>query len=726
MIMNDEAAKCSESQEMSGYNPSSVPRVDFSEFPPTNYDEWKEAAVAALKGAPFEKSMYTQTYEGIKLEPLYTAEHTKNLPASRTLPGEPPMIRGVRVSGYLASPWEIAQESDAPSPAGANEITTHDLDRGASTITPRLDEATLEGADSDATCAGGGVPLSNLSDVQEFLKGIDISRHPFHVHAGASSLALLGFFSEAARRSGYSVSDLHGCIGADPIGAYAKKGSLPRSLASLFDETAHTVRYAGKFAPRLRTVLIRGTVYHNGGANSVQEVAYVMASAIETVRAMQDRGIDIDGFAGRVRFEFSLGANFFMEIAKIRAARVIWSRIAESFGGEGKSLESNIFGRTSYFTKTVYDPYVNMLRNTTEAFSGVVGGVDGFTVGRFDEAVNYGDEFSRRVARNSQIMLQNEFHLLHPIDPAGGSWYLESLTETLAQKVWETIQDIEGKGGIVAAIKEGSVQRAVDDILQQRFKKLAARSDRAVGTNMYPNTTETPLPHEEPDFKSIAASRAKELERAKSARSESEAKSKVESISKRGDGDLMDLVIGAVQSGATMGEISGALGSDGIREPKAATVPERRWTEQYEAMRRRTEEYRDRTGDNVKIFLANMGPIPQHKARADFITSFMEVGNFKILKNDGYRTVEECADAAAASGADLAVICSTDATYPELVPPLASGIKKKKSSMKVFLAGAPAEDVKQSYLDAGVDDFISVRSNCLAVLTDLQKAKGMF
>ncbi|MDR3355247.1 MAG: acyl-CoA mutase large subunit family protein [Synergistaceae bacterium] len=724
--MNDEKTKCSKSQDVTAQDSeASFPGVDFSEFPPTNYDEWKAAAVAALKGAPFEKSMYTQTYEGIKLEPLYTIEHTKNLEFVNTMPGEPPMARGTRVSGYIASPWEIAQESDASSSGEANEITVHDIERGASTVTPRLDEATLEGADSQAPTPKGGVPISSLSDAMEFLKGIDISKHPVHVFAGESSAALLGFFSEAAKRNGFSVSDLKGCIGADPIGSYLERGVVSRGFGPIFDEIAHTIRYAKKNAPKLRTVLLRGSVYHDGGGSSVQEVAYVMASAIEIIRAVQDRHIDIDEFAKRVRFEFSLGSNFFMEIAKIRAARLIWSRIAESFGGEGESLEANIFARTSHFTKTVYDPYVNILRNTTEAFAGVVGGLDGLTVVRFNEATNPGDEFSRRVSRNAQILLQNEFHLLQPIDPAGGSWYIESLTDTFAKKVWETIQDVEGKGGIIAVLKEGHVQAAVDDILQQRFKKLAGRSDRAVGTNMYPNTGETPIQFAEQDTKTTAAKRGEELRKAKAERKDAEIKSKIESISKNSDGDLIELIIDAAKSGAAIGEISGALGSKGGSEPKIKPVPKHRWTEQYEAMRRRTEEFRDKTGDNVKIFLANMGPIPQHKARADFITSFMEVGNFKVLKNDGFKTVEECADAAAASGADLAVICSTDATYPEIAPPLTQAIKKKKSSMKVFLAGAPAEEFKQSYVDAGIDDFISVRSNCLAVLTDLQKAKGM-
>jgi methylmalonyl-CoA mutase len=559
------------------------------------------------------------------------------------------MVRG-RTSGYVASPWEIAQDSTGGSPEETARVLRHELERGGTTITLR----------------SHGAGVKSPDDAAKILSGLDAAKYPFHVFTGATGGAV-AHFTEAIRKNGGSPSGMSGCIGSDPIGSYLAYGRLSKDFPALMDEMAETIRSARANSPRLRTVLLRGSVYHDGGANASQEVAYVMAGAIAIIEALQDRGLDVDDFARSVRFEFELGSNFFMEIAKIRAARAVWARIAEEFGGDAESARANIFGRTSRFTKTVYDPYVNMLRNSTEAFSAVVGGVDGLTVGCFDEAARAGDEFSRRVARNAQIMLQEEFHLLRPIDPAGGSWYVESLTASLAEKIWAIIQDVQKNGGIIACAKSGSIQKAIDDVLRERFKKLATRADRAVGTNIYANTTETPLPGSRQPF-------------AKSC-------------------------------------------SD--KEPEITPIKPRRWTEQFDELRSRTVEYKDRTGDSVKIFLANMGPLSQHKARADFITGFMEVANFDVLKNDGYPTPEACAEAAKASGADIAVICSTDATYPELVPPLAKKIKELAPRVKVFLAGAPAEEFKQSYIDAGVDDFISVRSNCLEVLSDIQKGKGM-
>ena len=719
-----------EEQSNSAQSTNIIPRVDFSEFPATNYDQWKEAAIAALKGASFEKSMYTQTYEGITLEPLYTLDHVKDIPAARSLPTQRPMLRGADASGYLGRLWEIVQPSDAYVPQEANRIAHYEVDKGATTVAFRLNAATLRGEDvGDGVSADvNGASVSTLEDFEALFEGFDLVKHPLHIHCGASAAPMLGFLLAVAERRGTSPEDLYGCIGGDPIGCYAEEGKTFCNLGQLYDEMAHTIHFTEKKAPRLRTALIRGDVYHNGGANAVQEVAYVMAAAVELAHEMAMRHIDIDLFARHLRFEFSLGANFFMEIAKVRAARVVWARIAESCGGGEEACRANIFGRTSLFTKTVYDPYVNMLRNTTEAFSGVVGGLDGITVGPFDEAVRSADEFSRRVSRNAQIMLQDEYHLVQPVDPAGGSWYLESLTDTLAGKIWALIQEIESEGGILTFLRSGKAQNSIEGVLKDRFQKLAKRSDRAVGTNMYPNTIEQPLETRAADATAMVRERADAVARFREKRSLVDVEIALKPITENNleNGELVEAIAKAASTGATLGELRKVLSDDDRGEPEIAPILPRRWTEQFEEMRQRTEKFQGATGDNVRIFLSNMGPIPQHKARADFITGFMEVANFEVLKNDGFPTVEECAEATVSSGADIAVICSTDATYPELVPPLAKLIKEKKPAMKVFLAGAPAEEHKQSYIDAGVDDFINVRSNCLAVLTDLQKAKGMF
>ncbi|MDR2523071.1 MAG: acyl-CoA mutase large subunit family protein [Synergistaceae bacterium] len=692
-----------------GGGPAGAAVVSFEEFAPVSYEAWKEAASVSLKGASFDKSMYTPTYEEIRLEPLYTIEHLKG--RDKSCPGAGNLLRGVRASGYLAEPWELAQPCDAALPGDANAQLRDDLEKGATTAAVRLDSATLKGADARA---GDGVFLSSLADVEKLFESVALDRCGLHIYAGASAAPLLGFVAACAKKRGIPLGKLKGCVGADPLWAWVGEGTLPCGSERLFDEMAETMRWAEKNAPQLRTVLIRGEVAHNGGASSVQEVGWAMAAAVETARAMQECGLDIGTFSRHLRFEFSLSSNFFMEIAKIRAARAVWAQIAGAFGGED-AKEVSIFGRTSFFTKTVYDPYVNMLRNTTEAFSAVLGGVDGLTVGCFDEAVRPGGEFSRRTARNTQVLLREEFDLLRPVDPAGGSWYLESLTDTLAHKVWELLQKTESEGGFTACIKAGTLQAAAAAVLEQRFKKLASRADRAVGINMYANVQERPL-------ESAPAAPVVCCEE-RASRGETQAHKALEGLEPDKLG-LVDRIAAVAEAEATLSEVRSSLNAG--EAEKITPIGVHRWTERYEEMRSRTERFKAEKGDNVKVFLANMGPIPQHKARADFITGFMEVAGFDVLKNNGFPTTDACAEAAAASGADVAVICSTDDSYPELVPPLARAVKAKRPGTRVFLAGAPKEEFRQSYLDAGVDDFISVRSDCLGTLLDLQKAKGMF
>ncbi|GAB1427462.1 hypothetical protein MASR2M17_08880 [Aminivibrio sp.] len=288
-------------------------------------------------------------------------------------------------------------------------------------------------------------------------------------------------------------------------------------------------------------------------------------------------------------------------------------------------------------------------------------------------------------------------------------------------------QQIDGEGGMAGALTSGFIQREIAAVLASRFANLDTRSDRAVGTNMYPNTTEQPLPREESDSSEIQQKRIAAIE---DSRKDGDTKARQERLGRispvRGaePADFMKGLTEAFNAGATLCEVRERLnGSE--KRPEAEPIRPRRWTEQYEALRRRTEEFAATTGKNIRIFLANMGPLVQHKPRADFSRAFMEVAGFEVLKNSGFSTVEEAVAAAAQSGADAAVICSTDETYPELVPPLARGIKESSPGMMVLLAGAPAPEYKESYVDAGVDEFIHVRANCRQILENIQRVRGI-
>ena len=324
-------------------------------------------------------------------------------------------------------------------------------------------------------------------------------------------------------------------------------------------------------------------------------------------------------------------------------------------------------------------------------------------------------------------MLQTEFELRQPVDPVGGSWYVETLAAELCEKIWAEFQIIEAKGGIVAALKEGYPQAQVKAILDERFKNLAFRRDVAVGNNMYANMTEELLDPRPENQEPLRQKRVAQIEEYL-ASAEPEAISKAQATleaSTTEPGALIGLIeLGALQK-LTIRQIRKALDAGDIASETIEPITAHRWTEQFEALRMRTENYKQRTKDNVKVFLANMGPIPQHKPRADFSTGFFEVGAFEVIKNDGHETTADAAKAARESGADVVVICSTDDTYPELVPPLAKELKETMPNVTVILAGAPPKDLEPVYREAGVDDFISVRANCYEILHTLQDKKGM-
>ena len=699
------------------------PDVPLDEFTPPTDEEWKAACEALLKGAPFEKKMFTKTYEGITFDPMYTRKHTEDILPKGVMPGMGDYLRGVDAAGYIGKPWGIAQACDETLPAENNELLRHEHDKGATIYHIVLDTASRTGVDARQaeTVGDTGTSVTTVEDMHVLLTGLDLAKFPLYVYAGANAVPLLALVAAARRASGEDMAEVRGIVGADPIGALAADGKLPVSLDAYYDNIAAAARWATVNAPHLRTVFVRSDVYSNGGANDVQEVASVLATATAYLRALCERGLTIDEAASQIAFAFSMGANFFLQIAKLRAVRPLWAQIVGAFGGSAEAQKMRIHARPALFFKTIYDPYVNMLRNTTEIFSGVVGGIDSFESAPFDEPIRKGDEFSRRIARNVQIMLQEEFGLLQPIDPAGGSWAVETLTRQMKEKIWAEFQRIEKEGGIIAALRAGSLQESVAAVLAARFKNADLRRDRIVGNNMYPNMTETLLETRAEDTAALKAQRTADID---AYLSDIDVKHRDEALASLRQAHSVDHAVEAALAGATIAELMTAVTEGDGAETVTAIAPHR-WSERFEALRQRTEEYKAEKNDNVKIFLANMGPIPQHKARADFTTGFLQVGAFEVLGNDGFKTVEEAADAARASGADAVVICSTDATYPEIVPALAPKLHEVLPKARVFLAGAAPKDLLETYKEAGIDEYISVRANCYEILESLQKQKGM-
>ncbi|MCH6264465.1 methylmalonyl-CoA mutase family protein [Neobacillus citreus] len=700
----------------------------FSEFPAASYREWRQAAEKTLKGASFEQKLISQTYEGIELQPMYFQEDIRDLSYLSSRPGSAPYVRGTRALGYQEKPWEVAQEHVYSTPSEFNEAAKHDLNRGQTMLNLVFDHASALGKDPDQALpenvGRGGVSISSLQDVNQALEGINLEQTPLFIQAGSVGFPVYCMLVAHARKMGMDSSRLHGCVGMDPLGTLVKEGTIPFSLRQAYDLMAELTFWAKHESPEMKTIQVQGESFHNAGANTVQELAFALAFGVEYIREMQQRGLSIDEIAPRMLFSFSIGSNFFMEIAKLRAARLLWSTIIDAFGGNQESQKMNIHARTSSWNKTVYDPYVNMLRGTAEAFAAIIAGVDSLHVSPFDEAVRPADEFSRRIARNTQIILEKEAHLAKVADPAGGSWYIESLTDSLAKQAWKQFQLVEEKGGMFKAVEKGYVQEQIKEIADRRFNNIGRRKDRFVGTNMYPNLMEQKLSESNLDWDSVYKSRCAAVGSHRRASGGAEKETLLLRLGTSQDG-IVDTTINAIQAGVTVGEWVQAVKESSEIPPEIQALHLHRGAESFEALRKKADTHKEKNGSYPKVFLANLGPISQHKPRADFAKGFFEVGGFEVVTNKGFETVDLAVKAALETGASTVVICSSDAIYLELVPQLACELKQENPEITLFLAGLPDSETIELFKQAGVDQFVHLGSNCYNMLFDLQQRKGI-
>ncbi len=658
----------------------------FEGFVPATYEAWKAETERLLKDAPFDKVMRKQTLEGITLEPIYERDSIAGLAHIHQLPGVLG-ARGGRTLGYREQTWEIAQEIFEPTPAAANAVALESLMRGGTALVFPTDYATAQGLDLGSAVPGAvgscGTPVQTAADFAVWVKGIDPVAAPVYFRSGRTAPLIAALFRSYVETGGYDFEAVGGSIGYDPVGDAVVEGAIPRI------ETVR--RWAGELAceigtalPAVKLLRTDGLVYRNAGANAVQEVAAVLATANLYLTALVESGMTPAAASGRIEFVFALGGDFFMEIAKLRAARVVWAQILAAWGVSAGDAKMHISARTSIYNKTRQDSHVNLLRVTTEALSGVVGGIDTLTVGCFDEVIRHPGTFSRRIARNLQLILAEECELTKVIDPAGGSWYLENLTDQVGRKGFELFQEIEGEGGILEALASGSLQKAIAGTDAEARKLLGQRRHSLVGTNVYPNLGEKPLP---------------ETERGGSP-----------NVVHGGEVSAEDLAgaRAAFADGATLSAVAAALKvTEGFVGVEA--LPCKRLAIDYERLRDSAAAHAVRTGTAPRIALVTIGPLKFHKIRADFTRAFFEAGGFEVVQNDGTTDPAEAVEALRATGARIAVVCGTDQHYGEHFDAFAKAIKAALPETSLVLAGYPGEQ-ETAFRAAGMDDFIFVKS----------------
>ncbi|MCU6598992.1 acyl-CoA mutase large subunit family protein [Peribacillus frigoritolerans] len=703
----------------------------FSDFPTPTFQQWREIAEKSLKGATIEEKLVTNTYEGIQLQPLYRMEDIEDFSHLSSIPGEFPFVRGTKELGYGEEPWEVCQELIYSSPEEFNQAARSDLEKGQTMLHVVLDESRFLELDfpraQQKNSKRRGVPFSSLQDFQKAFNGINLEKTPIYIEAGMTGFPFFASFMAYLRKQKQNPKNLRGCFGMDPFGQLVQSGILPYSINQSFEMMSEITRWSKEYAPDLQTIVVGANPYHDAGGNAVQELAFAIATGVEYLRNIETEYVSLDDIAQRMRFSFSIGANFFMEIAKFRAARMLWSRIVKELGGNEDSQKMSIHARTSAWTKTVNDPYVNILRGTVEAFGGIIGGINSLHVSPFDEAIRPAEEFSRRIARNTHSILDEEANLSKVADPAGGSWYIESLTYSLAEKAWELFQQIEEKGGMYHSLLEGFPQDLVSKTAELRKSNINNKKDKFVGTNIYPNLNEIPIKNgqqKEEDHIQNQNSPVNDTGM-DGLNSNVNLLFVKEALQDFVAAPSMENAINASSSGATLDNINKAMRLAKTMTPSINTVRIHRGAEPFEELREHAEVYKEKTGGLPKVFVANIGSVSQYKKRADFVTDFFEVGGFTSNEYGNFSTVTEAVEAFRFSQSRIFVICSSDENYQEWVPSLARGIKQFSPETSVLLAGNPNIQERAMYMEAGVDDFIHASVNNYDKLVVLQIKGGV-
>ncbi|MBE0538310.1 MAG: acyl-CoA mutase large subunit family protein [Ignavibacterium sp.] len=695
------------------------------DFPIPSFDDWKQQVEKDLKGESFDKKLITKTYEEINLQPLYTSNDIKDLPQINNFPGFENLLRGNSASGFIGHEWEIGQEYNQALPEDLNEALCSDLKRGLNSINIVLDNPTQFGIDADQSKAGevgkDGLSISGVRKMQVLFKDIDLTNQPINISGGFSALPITLLFTAYANETRTSLMNIKGSITSDPYEYLLTKGNLPISLNQIFDEMKLATELMIKSNSAIKTIGASGLAFNNSGASAVQELAFTLATTVEYLDEMINRGLKADDVAKRIKFTFGIGSFYFMEVAKLRAARLLWSKILEAYEVKDENRKIFIHGKTAKFNQTFFDPFVNSLRTTTEALSAIVGGIDSIQTNAYDESFNQADDFARRLARNTQIILKEESHLDQVIDPAGGSFFVEKLTDDVANAAWKLFQSIEEKGGMLKAIQSGFVRDEISKVADAKKKDFTKRKLVLVGTNMYANPKEEMMEIAKPDLNAIYKKRVEYIQKYRvngDNKKHSSILEKLQNITDTKSYELIDNAVDAFLEGASIGEVSKSIRASAEKGISVTPLEQFRLSEMFEELRIASENYKKKTGSKPKVFLATMGSLKQFKGRADFSRAFFEVGGFEIIYPNGFANSDEAVRAAIESKVQAVVICSTDDTYPELVPPIVKGIKEKSKDVAVILAGYPKDQIEE-HKKSGIDDFIYLGADAHKVLSTL-------
>lgn len=678
-------------------------------------DQWEQIARRELKERELE-SISTETPEGITIQPLYTAEDCPPA-AAESIPGVAPFSRGIRGTMYTGRPWTIRQYAGFSTAEESNAFYRKNLAAGQKGLSVAFDLATHRGYDSDHERVVGdvgkaGVAIDTVEDMKILFADIPLDQMSVSMTMNGAVLPILAMFIVAGEEQGVKRSVLSGTVQNDVLKEFMVRNTYIYPPEPSMRIVADIIDYTSREMPRFNSISISGYHMQEAGANLAQELAYTLADGMEYVRAAQSKGLDIDVFAGRLSFFFCIGMDFFMEVAKLRAARVLWSRIMTELGAQKESSKLlRTHCQTSGVSLTEQDPYNNVIRTAYEALAAVLGGTQSLHTNSFDEAIALPTDDSARIARNTQLILQHETGVTRTVDPLGGSYYVESLTSELMETAWSMIQEIETHGGMTKALLDGLPKRRIEAAATSRQARVDNGDDVIVGVNKYRLEDEAPIEVHRVDNTEVRRQQIERLERVKRERDQSACNNALETlttIARDQTGNLLSAAVDAARHRATLGEISDALENvfgrhqaktevvSGVYEKQNATSPE------FLHVKQRVDEFKLSKGRAPHLLVAKMGQDGHDRGAKVIASSFGDIG-FKIGMSDLFLTPGEVADLCIKDNVDVVGVSSLAGGHQTLIPQLISLLADKgRSDIKVVCGGVIPEQDYEALRDAGV------------------------
>ena len=686
--------------------------------------DWLDLASTEMKGGDPETLVW-HTPEGIAVKPIYTADDLDGLEHTGSLPGVAPYTRGPKATMYAGRPWTIRQYAGFSTAEESNTFYRANLKAGQKGLSVAFDLATHRGYDSDHPRVVGdvgkaGVAIDSVEDMKLLFDGIPLDEMSVSMTMNGAVIPVLASFIVAGEEQGVPRAKLSGTIQNDILKEFMVRNTYIYPPEPSMRIVADIIDYTAREMPRYNSISISGYHMQEAGSTLVQELAFTLADGRDYVRAALAKGMDVDAFAGRLSFFFCIGMNFFMEAAKLRAARFLWDRIMREFGANDRSRMLRTHCQTSGVSLQEQDPYNNIVRTAYEAMSAVLGGTQSLHTNSFDEAIALPSDFAARIARNTQLMLQHETGVTNVVDPLAGSYYVESLTASLIDEAWALMEEVESLGGMTKAVNDGMPKARIEEAAAARQARVDSGQDVIVGVNKYTSGATDPVEVRDIDNAAVRESQIRRLNRIRETRdaeAHHAALAALEEVARTGEGNILEAAVEAARARATVGEISWAMenafGRHAAEVSTISGVYADAWGDNPAFAKAQTTiaRFAKRLGRKPRVLIAKMGQDGHDRGAKVIATAFGDLG-FDITVGPLFQTPAEAADLAVAEDVDVVGISSLAAGHKTLSPMVLAELAKRDAADKIVICGGviPSQDYDM-LLEAGVKQVFGPGTN---------------